>query len=122
LIVGLSMMRVLSYVTLIRKEVLACAIIALCCIGVYSYQSELRDVLVAVVFGVIGYALRKNEFPIVGLIVGLILGRATESAFTQTLAISGGTYTIFFTRPLCIFFILLIGILIFMRFRSRGSG
>lgn len=110
-VVGLIMLRGFSYVTLIPVEMLVTGVAALCFMGVYSLNSSILDVLVAIIFGLFGYFLKKYRFPVVGLVVGLILGGATERAFAQSLAISGGNYSIFFTRPLSIvlvFFIVLL--------------
>ena len=108
IVVGMIMMKIFSYVTIIPIELLSVAVAAVCVMGVYSINKSIWDVLVAVLFGIIGYFLKKYHFPVVGLVVGLILGSATETAFAQSLAMSGNDYSVFFTRPLSIVLIVFI--------------
>ena len=107
-LVGMILMKVFSYITVIPIELLAVSVAALCFMGVYSINRSIYDVLVAVIFGIVGYCLKKYHYPVVGLVVGLILGSSMETSFAQSLAISGGSYLIFFNRPICIALILII--------------
>ena len=99
-IIGLAMLPLLSYITRLANEFLTVSVGAFCLIGVYAVNGNLLDVLVAVIFGFVGYFLAKHKFQVVALVVGLLLGAPTEMAFTQSLQISGGDYAIFFTRHL----------------------
>ena len=58
-------------------------------------------------FGVIGYLMRKFEFPTVPLIISLILGDKLENALRQSLTLSDGSLMIFISRPITLIFILL---------------
>jgi putative tricarboxylic transport membrane protein len=53
-----------------------------------------------VLFGLLGCAAQMFGFPTVPLVLGLVLGKMLETSFYQSLAISGGDWTVFFTRPL----------------------
>jgi len=72
-----------------------------CIIGAYSLQQSVFDVGVMIVCGVLGYGLRKIDLPIAPLILGLILGPFIEKSLRTSLEMSGGDFSIFFTRPLC---------------------
>jgi putative tricarboxylic transport membrane protein len=73
-----------------------------CVIGAYSLQQSVFDVGVMIVCGVIGYGLRKIDLPLAPLILGLILGPFIEKSLRTSLEMSGGDFSIFYTRPLCL--------------------
>ena len=60
----------------------------------------MTDVWVALVFGFIGFWLRKAKYPLAPLVVAIVLGDATERVLRQSLIMSSGSGTIFFTRPI----------------------
>src|SRR5262245_43350297 len=73
-----------------------------CIIGAYSLQQSVFDVGVMIVCGVIGYGLRKIDLPLAPLILGLILGPFIEKSLRTSLEMSGGDFSIFYTRPICL--------------------
>lgn len=72
-------------------------VIAFC--GVYSANNRLFDVYVAVVFGIIGYLLKKFRFDMTPVILAFILGPVIETGFRRAMVMSDGSMTIFFERP-----------------------
>ena len=58
------------------------------------------------VMGLLGYILRKFEFEIAGIVLGLVLAPIIERSLRQSLAMSHGSYSIFFNRPISLFFLL----------------
>jgi putative tricarboxylic transport membrane protein len=58
------------------------------------------DVGVMIACGVIGYGLRKTDLPLAPLILGLILGPFIEKSLRTSLEMSGGDFSIFYTRPI----------------------
>jgi putative tricarboxylic transport membrane protein len=73
-----------------------------CVIGAYSLQQSVFDVGVMIACGVIGYFLRKLDLPAAPLVLGLILGPFIEKSLRTSLEMSGGDFSIFATRPLCL--------------------
>jgi putative tricarboxylic transport membrane protein len=73
-----------------------------CVIGAYSLRQNVFDVGVMLVFGIVGYLMRKIDLPMAPLILGLILGKEIERSMRTSLEMSGGDFSIFFTRPLCL--------------------
>jgi len=53
-----------------------------------------------VLFGVVGYVFKKLDYPLAPLVLALVLGDLAENALRQSLIMSQGTLTIFFTRPI----------------------
>jgi putative tricarboxylic transport membrane protein len=80
-----------------------------CVIGAYSLQQSIFDVGVMIVCGVIGYGLRKIDIPIAPFVLGLILGPFIEKSLRTSLEMSGGDFSTFYTRPLCLALLLVAG-------------
>ena len=84
-----------------------------CMLGAYSLQQNVFDVGVMIVCGIIGYGMRKIDLPIAPLVLGLILGPFIEKSLRTSLEMSGGDFSIFYTRPLCLG-LLIVGALILL--------
>jgi len=76
------------------------AILLFCCIGVYSLQNNVFDVLMTVVFGVLGWIFVKLECEPAPLLLGFILGPMMEENLRRALLLSRGDWTVFATRPI----------------------
>jgi putative tricarboxylic transport membrane protein len=84
----------------IPVKILVPLILLFCLIGAYSINGVIFDVYVMVFFGVIGYLSRKFAYEIAPLVLAFVLGRRLEQALRQSLLISQGSFTIFFTSPI----------------------
>ncbi|NGO55797.1 tripartite tricarboxylate transporter permease [Allomesorhizobium camelthorni] len=93
--------------------IMAPLIVVLSLIGAYAIQNAFLDVWLAVIFGVIGFILRRMDYPLAPLIVALVLGFSTEEALRQSLIMSDGSMAIFFQRPLSAP-IMVVALLLFM--------
>jgi len=81
-------------------SILAPVIVLICSIGVYSMKNDVTDVSMMVIFGVIGYVLRKLRFELGPLLLAFVLGRILERSLRQALLISRGDVSIFITKPI----------------------
>ncbi len=79
-------------------------IIVACFIGSYVMRNIMFDVWCTLIFGGLGYVLKKLKYPLAPLAVALVLGEMTERFLRQSLIMSDGSFSIFFTRPLALFF------------------
>lgn len=77
-------------------SVIAAIILVVCAIGAYTVNNAEFDILLMLVFGVIGYVLKKLDYPLAPLVLALVLGDRTEEAFRQSLLVSQGDLSIFF--------------------------
>ena len=75
-------------------------------IGAFSVNNNLFDVWMMLGFGLLGYVMKKLEYPIVPLVLAMVLGRLAENSLRQALMISGGSLAIFFTRPFSLMFVI----------------
>ena len=78
--------------------ILAPIIFILCLIGGYAPTQSLHDVWLMVIFGIVGYLMRKLEYPMAPAVLAIVLGPLAEPALRQSLIISDGSFSIFFTR------------------------
>ncbi len=65
-------------------------ILLFCLIGTYSINNNIYDVVIMVIFGIVGYILRKFEYEEAPLILAFILGPMMETAFRRSLIMSNG--------------------------------
>lgn len=87
-------------VTRITPKVIGATILVLALVGSYTQNYRLSDALITVLFGLIGRFMLKNHIPAFPLVVGLVLGPMLESRLKQSLALSGGDFSVFVTRPI----------------------
>ena len=81
-------------------QYLAVTVAIICTIGAYSVKNSVFDVGAMVVFGIIGYFMRKGGFPGAPLLLAMLLGRMLERTVQQALAMSGGDPVVFVERPI----------------------
>ncbi|QIA26769.1 tripartite tricarboxylate transporter permease [Thermaerobacter sp. PB12/4term] len=107
LVLNLPLIGLWVRVARIPFALLGPAILVLSALGAYSLRYSLFDVGVAMVFGLVGYGLRKLDFPIAPLVLANVLEPMLEESFRQSLTMAGGSAAIFVTRPLAATFLVL---------------
>jgi len=95
------------FVTILRLPytILMGFIVVFASVGAYSVNNNLFDVWMMLGFGVLGYVMRKLEYPIVPLVLAMVLGQMAENSLRQALTISGGSLSIFISRPISAVFL-----------------
>ena len=112
LILNVPMVRYWLSVFKIPYNVLFPAILFFCCIGTYSVNNNLEDVLITAGFGLLGYVFTRLELDPAPLILGFILGPMLEENFRRALLLSRGSFATFVTRPISGTLFALIGIFV----------
>jgi putative tricarboxylic transport membrane protein len=97
----------------IPYSVLFPLILLFCLIGAYSVNNNVEEVLIMIIFGGVGYLLRKFDYEAAPLIFALVLSPLFENALRQSLLMSQGSFAIFFTRPIALVF-MVAGIVLFI--------
>jgi putative tricarboxylic transport membrane protein len=103
-------------------------ILLFCLIGAYSLNFSTFDILIMIVFGIIGYLMKKTDYEGAPLILALVLGNLFENALRQSLILSDGSFRIFFSRPIAAVFLwaaivlLIIPILPWLKKRRPAVG
>lgn len=107
LIFGLALTLLYSNIARIPYELMSALIIIYCIAGTYSNERSTFHVLLAVCIGIGSFLLRKLGFPVVPIILGVVLGELVETNFRNSMILSGGSFSIFVTRPFSLTFLLL---------------
>src|SRR5213075_1092018 len=100
LVLNLPLVPLFAQVLRTPDYVLYPLIIGISIVGVYSASGSLFDVSLVVGFGMLGYLMRKLDYPSAPLILGLVLGGAMERALRQSLMMSEGHLSILVARPI----------------------
>ena len=107
LVLNLPLVGWWARIALIPFPILGPLIVLCSVVGAYSIRFMLFDVWVALLFGIIGYLMRKLRFPIAPLVLASVLAQMLETSLQQSLLISQGSWLIFFNRPIAAFFMAL---------------
>ena len=81
-------------------SIIAPVIVVICAVGAYTVHNSLQDVVLMLVFGLMGYAFKKLKYPMAPLVLALVLGDMAETSFRQSMLISKGSLDIFVSTPL----------------------
>jgi len=100
LILNLPLVPLYAQVLRAPAHVLFPLILGVSIVGVYTTSTSLFDVGLLAGFGLLGYLMRKLDYPSAPLILGLVLGGAMERALRQSLMMSEGSLTILVARPI----------------------
>jgi putative tricarboxylic transport membrane protein len=100
LIIILFCVPFLAAILRIPFSIIAPVIIVLCAIGAYTVNNSTFDVVMMMVFGVVGYLMKKTNYPLAPLVLAIVLGRAAEESFRQSLLASQGSLGVFFSNGL----------------------
>lgn len=108
LVFGLSLTPLFVAVLKVPNAYLMPVVFVLCVIGPYAISQRLFDVWVMAFFGVVGFLLRKMDYPMAPLVLGIILGDLLDKSLRRGLIISDGDLSPFITRPISAVFALLV--------------
>ena len=100
LLLGLLGIRFWLKVVQISPAILGPLIFGVAFIGAYGIGGSLGDVVLMIVIGLIGYVMRKFEFPLVPLVIALVLGEMVEMSLRRALILSDGSFLIFVKDPI----------------------
>jgi putative tricarboxylic transport membrane protein len=123
-LLNLPLVPVFASILRIPYHILYPGIIVVSIVGVYSINNSMFDVWVLVVFGLLGYVMRKTDFPTAPLVLAFVLGPLFEQAVRRSLIISQGSPSIFITRPWAVVFLIVtvlltLGPVVWSRIRPR---
>ncbi len=113
---GLTLTKVLIKVLMVPKSIIVPIIFVLCVVGSFAIASRLFDVWVMLGFGVLGYVLRRLDYPVAPLVLGMVLGDLMEKGLRRGLVLSDGSLVPFLTRPICAALWITIVIVVLLKF------
>jgi putative tricarboxylic transport membrane protein len=112
LVLNLPLVGMWARLLTIPYRLLYPAILLICCIGVYSINKSTLDVLLASLFGLVGFLLYRLRCEPAPLLLGFILGPMIEENMRRALLISKGDFSVFVTRPISLSFLIMTSVLI----------
>jgi putative tricarboxylic transport membrane protein len=99
LLINVAFIPAFIWVLKLPFTILAAVIFILCVVGGFVPTLDMHDVWLMLIFGIVGYLMRKLDYPMAPAVLAIVLGPLAEPALRQSLLISGGSFSIFFTRP-----------------------
>lgn len=114
LILNLPLIGMWVQILKIPYKVLFPLIILFCLIGSYQVNSSSSDIVIMLVFGLIGYLMRKYEYEGAPVVLAFVLGPMLETNLRQSLILSHGAFSIFFERPISLIGFLITFLFLFL--------
>jgi putative tricarboxylic transport membrane protein len=106
LILNLPFVPLFANILRVPKKILFPLVILFCITGMYSVNNSVFDIWMMLLFGGMGFLMRKWAYEGAPLLLALILGPKLEVAFRQALMISHGDFGVFINRPISMVFLL----------------
>jgi putative tricarboxylic transport membrane protein len=100
LVLNLPMVGIWVRLLRVPQHILIGGIFVVSVIGTYSVRESVWDLIVLFGSGFVGFALRRLEFDMAPLVLGIVLGPIFEKSLRESLFLSGGDLTILVTRPI----------------------
>ena len=100
LILNLPLIGLWVQVLKVPYKILFPLILLFCLIGVYSVSNAVFDIYIMIIFGIMGYLMKKFDYEGAPLILAFVLGPLLENNLRKSMIMSQGNFSIFFTRPL----------------------
>jgi putative tricarboxylic transport membrane protein len=126
LILNLPLIGIWVQLLKVPYAILMPLIIVFCIIGSYTIANSIMDVFFMLIFGVVGYLMKKLKYEAAPLILAFVLGPMLEYSLKQSLMVSKGSFKIFFSRPIsatCLIIALILVVLpIIPRLRKKRPG
>ncbi|MDP2645802.1 MAG: tripartite tricarboxylate transporter permease [Desulfobacterales bacterium] len=98
---GMTIARHFAVVTLLANEIIVPLILVISLLGSFAIRYLMVDVIISLIFGILGYIMLKGGFTPVPLLLGMVLGEMVETNYHRALMVSGGSYGIFFASTIC---------------------
>ncbi|HBJ81635.1 MAG TPA: transporter [Pseudothermotoga sp.] len=121
-IFGLLVTRLFLKILLVPTEILMPIIFVLCVVGTYVLNGRMFDVWIMLLFGLLGYFMRLNDFPAAPFVLGFILGPMADTNLRRALMLSKGSLLPFFTRPISLILLIAMFLVMFSKYFSRKRG
>ncbi|MBR0681331.1 tripartite tricarboxylate transporter permease [Roseomonas eburnea] len=96
---GIVMIRAASLVLRAPRSAVMPVIVLLCAVGAFATGNNLFSVLLVGLFGIVGFVMERNGYPVAALVLGIVMGTMVEQNFVTSLIKSDGDVLPFFERP-----------------------
>ncbi|MGN6389708.1 MAG: tripartite tricarboxylate transporter permease, partial [Burkholderiaceae bacterium] len=100
LIIVLMSVPLFAAILRVPFSIIAPAILVVCAIGAYTVHNSTFDIWLMLIFGVVGYVFKKLDYPLAPMVLALVLGDRAEDAFRQSMLLSNGSLSVFWSNGL----------------------
>ena len=100
LVINLAFIPLFVSILRLPMTLLVPIIFVLCIVGGYAPSQDMHDVWLMLLFGIVGYLLRKLDYPMAPAVLAIVLGPLAETSLRQSLLMNQGSFSIFLTRPI----------------------
>ncbi len=127
LILNLPLIGIWVRILKVPYPVLFPLILLFCLIGCYSVNNSIVEVMIMIIFGIVGYLMKRYEYEAAPLILAFVLSPLLENALRQSLILSHGSFLIFLTRPISLILLMVAMVLLVtplipgLKRRSQGK-
>ena len=97
---GIIMIRLSRHVLKVPRAVAMPLILLLCAVGAFAIGNNPFAVVLVAVFGIVGYMMERNGYPVAALVLGVVMGTMVEQNLVSSLIKSDGDILPFFERPI----------------------
>lgn len=117
--IGMAGIRLFAKVILVDRAILTPSIFVLSMVGAFAMRSNIFDVYTTLAFGLLGYIMTRNDYPLSPILLALILGPMAESNLRRAMVISSGDPSILFSRPIAVGLMALAVVALVLSIRSH---
>ena len=100
LLIVLTCVPLFAAILRVPFSIIAPLILVLCAIGAYTVHNNTFDVVMMLVFGIVGYFMKKTNYPLAPMVLAIVLGDKAEESFRQSLLASQGSVGVFWSNGL----------------------
>ncbi|ERN51290.1 hypothetical protein A33I_20640 [Alkalihalophilus marmarensis DSM 21297] len=112
LIINLPLVPYIARVLAIPRPLLISLVITFCLIGIYAVSFNTFDLYLLLLFGVLGFVMKKLAFPLAPFILAFILGEMMETALRQSLTLANGNWMVFVAKPVSVIMLTIAALLL----------
>jgi len=116
---GIFFIRISSKITKVPTKILVPIIMIFCVLGGFAARNYFFDVFIVLIFGFIGYWLKRYGYPVAPLAIGMVLGPLCETNFRRAMVVSAGDLSTFFTKPISLVFLIIAFLALFWPFIKK---
>lgn len=121
-VAGMLLAKPMTKILKVPKIYLMPIVAALSIVGAYAINNRAFDIVICLIFGVLGYILDKMQYSPAPIVLGIILGNMIDENFRRALVVSDGSLSIFVTRPISLVFLVIIVVTVLRMVYKKKPG
>lgn len=112
----------IARIAMVPPKLLMPSILVLCVIGSYALSNSWSDVVVMLLFSLVGFAMERKDYPLAPMVIGIVLAPLAETTYRTATMYTGGTIVPYLLTPVPIICAVLTVAMTYFMFRTRKNG